>query len=169
MRSHKRRTLGSVPQYTTTPTPLAQDALTITEPSDATVDPPTIVLANCVSGTPLSYHVSVRAGTTGLATCTSEHFASDCPRQGQSRRQRQCDPVVFEGAFGVVRRCAVLVEGFSSFFISHPPAMIRPIPIARPTLTKTRTARVFGPLFLVSFSPSCIAKPLLQRKTLSAM
>ena len=39
MRSHKRRTLGSVPQYTTTPTPLAQDALTITEPSDATVDP----------------------------------------------------------------------------------------------------------------------------------
>jgi hypothetical protein len=60
------------------------------------------------------------------------------------------------------------MEGLS-FFISHPPTMIRPIPIARPTLTKTRTARVRASPLLVSFSRSCIAKPLVERKTLSAM
>jgi hypothetical protein len=37
--SSQDATLGSMPQYATTPTPLAQDALNITEPSDATVDP----------------------------------------------------------------------------------------------------------------------------------
>jgi hypothetical protein len=32
-------TLGSMPQYATTPTPFEQDALNVTEPSEATVDP----------------------------------------------------------------------------------------------------------------------------------
>jgi hypothetical protein len=36
--SSQDATLGSMPQYATTPTPLAQDSLNVTEPSDATVD-----------------------------------------------------------------------------------------------------------------------------------
>ncbi|MFZ0069260.1 MAG: hypothetical protein WAK90_24125, partial [Pseudolabrys sp.] len=37
--SSQDATLGSMPQYATAPTPLAQDALNVTEPSDARVDP----------------------------------------------------------------------------------------------------------------------------------
>ena len=37
--SSQEATLGSMPQYATAPTPLAQDALNVTEPSDARVDP----------------------------------------------------------------------------------------------------------------------------------
>jgi hypothetical protein len=37
--SSQDATLGSMPQYATAPTPFAQDALNVTEPSDARVDP----------------------------------------------------------------------------------------------------------------------------------
>ena len=78
------------------------------------------------------------------------------------RSQGQRDPVV-EGAFGAVRRCAVVLVWGLSLLISHPPTMIRPMPIAKPTPIKRCTAWRFHSLLLLSFLRPGIRKTLVGR------